>query len=87
MRQRHWLELLKDYDCDISYHSGKANVVADALSRKVAVMAHLTVSRPLQFEMQMFDLETYPRGRVPHLSTLTIQSSLLDCICSGQLTS
>ncbi|KAD3336800.1 hypothetical protein E3N88_32319 [Mikania micrantha] len=34
MRQRRWLELLKDYDCDILYHPGKANVVADALSRK-----------------------------------------------------
>ncbi|GJV60173.1 putative reverse transcriptase domain-containing protein [Tanacetum coccineum] len=34
MRQRRWLELLSDYDCDIRYHSGKANVIADALSRK-----------------------------------------------------
>ncbi|GJY28601.1 putative reverse transcriptase domain-containing protein [Tanacetum coccineum] len=34
MRQRRWLELLSDYDCEIRYHSRKANVVADALSRK-----------------------------------------------------
>ncbi|KAD2805228.1 hypothetical protein E3N88_38605 [Mikania micrantha] len=34
MRQRRWLELIKDYDCEILYHPGKANVVADALSRK-----------------------------------------------------
>ncbi|GKE16972.1 putative reverse transcriptase domain-containing protein [Tanacetum coccineum] len=34
MRQRRWLELLADYDCEICYHPGKANIVADALSRK-----------------------------------------------------
>ena len=34
MLQRRWLELLKDYDCDLLYHPGKANVVADALSRR-----------------------------------------------------
>ena len=32
LRQRRWLELIKDYDCTIEYHPGKANVVADALS-------------------------------------------------------
>nr|GFC46939.1 putative reverse transcriptase domain-containing protein [Tanacetum cinerariifolium] len=34
MRKRRWLELLSDHDCEICYHPGKANVVADALSRK-----------------------------------------------------
>ena len=33
MRQRRWIDLIKDYDLDIHYHPGKANVVADALSR------------------------------------------------------
>ena len=35
MRQRRWLELFKDYDCIVDYHLGKANVVANALSRKM----------------------------------------------------
>jgi hypothetical protein len=34
MRQRRWLELIKDYDLEVHYHLSKANVVADALSRK-----------------------------------------------------
>nr|GEU57190.1 putative reverse transcriptase domain-containing protein [Tanacetum cinerariifolium] len=37
MRQRYWLELLSDYDCEICYHPGKGNVIADALSRKERV--------------------------------------------------
>ena len=34
LRQRRWLELIKDYDCTIEYHPGKVNVIADALSRQ-----------------------------------------------------
>jgi hypothetical protein len=34
MRQRRWLELIKDYELEVHYHPGKANVIADALSRK-----------------------------------------------------
>ncbi|KAD3336765.1 hypothetical protein E3N88_32284 [Mikania micrantha] len=40
MKQRRWVELLNDYDCEIHYHPGKANVVADALSRKSHVQNH-----------------------------------------------
>jgi hypothetical protein len=45
MRQRRWLELIKDYDLEIHYHLGRANVVADALSRK-AFCHCLTVRSP-----------------------------------------
>ena len=49
LRQRRWMKLIKDYDCVIDYHSRKANVVADALSRKSiqelrALNAHLSES-------------------------------------------
>ena len=41
LRQRRWMELIKDYDCVIDYHPGKANVVADALSRKTMQMLQM----------------------------------------------
>jgi hypothetical protein len=37
IRRRRWLELIKDYDCEINYHPSKANVVVDALSKKSTV--------------------------------------------------
>ena len=44
LRQRRWVEYLKDYDFELAYHPGKANVVADALSRR-SYMASLIASR------------------------------------------
>ena len=44
LRQRRWLELLKDYDCIIDHHPGKANIVADALSRKTMIAMSLKYS-------------------------------------------
>ncbi|GKE43481.1 putative reverse transcriptase domain-containing protein, partial [Tanacetum coccineum] len=48
MRQRRWLELLSDYDCDIRYHSGKANVVADAWLRVRALVMTISLDLPKQ---------------------------------------
>ncbi|KAJ3707632.1 hypothetical protein LUZ61_011337 [Rhynchospora tenuis] len=58
MRQRRWLELIKDYDLDIQYYAGKANVVADALSRKsqINLVTFLTKEPTLLEEMRRLDL-------------------------------
>ncbi|GJT91745.1 putative reverse transcriptase domain-containing protein [Tanacetum coccineum] len=53
MRQRHWLELLSDYDCEIRYHPRKANVMADALSRKDQIKTlRIEVVKPENFEVE-----------------------------------
>nr|GEX30535.1 reverse transcriptase domain-containing protein [Tanacetum cinerariifolium] len=55
MRQSHWLELLSDYDCKLLYHPGKANVVADALSRKER-------NKPLRVRALVMTIEVIPEG-------------------------
>ncbi|CAA0827452.1 Uncharacterized mitochondrial protein AtMg00860, partial [Striga hermonthica] len=59
MRQRRWLELVKDYGCSIQYHSGKANVVADALSQKVKgdLTYVITQQSPLIHEFAQMQLQ------------------------------
>ena len=59
LRQRRWMELLKDYDCTIDYHPGKANVVADALSQKsTGSLAYMqTVQLPLMVELRELGVE------------------------------
>ncbi|GJV10947.1 putative reverse transcriptase domain-containing protein [Tanacetum coccineum] len=62
MRQHRWLELLSDYDCDICYHPGKENVVADALSRKERVkplrVRALVMNIGLNFPKQILEAQT-----------------------------
>jgi hypothetical protein len=83
MRQRRWLESIKDYDLEVHYHPGKANVVADALSRKDQCN-HLElepVSEPLCEEMRRLNLEVVPQGS---LYALTAESDLYDRIVTAQ---
>jgi hypothetical protein len=63
-RQRRWLKLIKDYDLEIHYHPGKANVVADALSRKASCHC-LTIRIPdtiLCQEMEKLNLGIVQQG-------------------------
>jgi len=60
MRQRHWMEYLKDYDFELLYHPGKANVVADALSRKrVHMSAMMMKELELIEKLQDMNLNLY----------------------------
>ena len=79
MRQRRWLELIMDYDLNIQYHPGKANVVADALSRK-RYCSNLMVHKEqpeLCDEMEKLKLEIVEQGQ---LNELMIKYNLEDRI-------
>ena len=80
MRQRRWIEQIKDYDCCIIYHPGKANVVADALSRRSKSEASNLVLTTNQLAQQfgMIQFGTSPTTRWMSLATLIIQPMLTD---------
>ncbi|KAA0042442.1 putative Retrotransposon protein [Cucumis melo var. makuwa] len=77
MRQRRWLELVKDYHCEILYHPGKANVVADALSRKVAHSAALiTKQAPLLRDFERAEIAVSVGEVASQLAQLSVQPTL-----------
>ncbi|KAL0534284.1 hypothetical protein IC582_028573 [Cucumis melo] len=85
MRQRRWLELVKDYDCEILYHPGKANVVADALSRKVSHSAALiTRQAPLHRDLERAVIAVSVGAVIMQLAQLTVQPTLRQRIIDAQ---
>ena len=83
LRQRRWLELIKDYDIKLHYHPGKANVVADALSRKSYANTLVSGEMPKELadDLRELRLEIVPKGSV---ATLEVQSTLLEKVREAQ---
>jgi hypothetical protein len=84
MRQRRWLELIRDYYLEVHYHPGKANVVADALSRKVHCncLPVESYSETLGEDLRKLRLEIVEQG---NLHTISVESNLYDRISLAQL--
>jgi hypothetical protein len=84
LRQRRWLELIKDYDLGINYHLGKANVVADASSRRSHVSQLMVDSMPFDLceEFDKINLRIIANTMAMEME---VGSSLLQEIRRGQL--
>jgi hypothetical protein len=84
MTQRRWLELIKDYDLEIHYHLGKANMVADALSRKSQCNCVMMDSRinTMCDELSKMKIEVMPSGALSHIF---VKPTLRDQIIMAQL--
>ncbi|WVZ58395.1 LOW QUALITY PROTEIN: hypothetical protein U9M48_008672 [Paspalum notatum var. saurae] len=83
MRQRRWLELIKDYDLEIHYHPGKANVVADALSRRAHcnVIEARPTARVICHEMNEIEMPTEQQAE---LYNLIIEPTLKEQVIAAQ---
>ncbi|KAJ3704277.1 hypothetical protein LUZ61_007982 [Rhynchospora tenuis] len=92
LRQRRWLELMKDYDLELVYHPGKSNVVADALSRKnhENLATLITQQHDLLEDMRRLDLWVAPHEETDQvsdsglISSLVVKPTLLDEIKEAQ---
>ena len=87
LRQRRWMELLKDYDCKFDYHPGKANVVADALSRKsTGSLAYMqTIQLPLMVEVRELGVELGMHASGALFASFQLRPILLDRILEARL--
>ncbi|KAK1629630.1 hypothetical protein QYE76_003945 [Lolium multiflorum] len=83
MRQRRWIDLIKDYDMEIHYHPGKANVVADALSRLPCRLNSIIAEEQPSFhqEFEKFRLELVSEG---FLASIELQPTLIIQIKEAQ---
>jgi hypothetical protein len=78
MRQWRWLELIKDYELEVHYHPGKANVVADALSRKHRCNHLIIQSHPSCCDPEEPSLWVIPHGRLNNISLIpTIKEDVI----------
>jgi hypothetical protein len=84
MRQRRWLELIKDYDLEVHYHPGKANVVADAFSRKAQCNCVTMDSKvaTLCDELCKLNLEVVSSGTLNYIS---VEPTLHEQIIMAQI--
>ena len=82
MRQRRWLELMKDYDINIKYHLGKANVVADALSRKsgMGLAALVTIQEQITRDLEKLQIEVIEKDSLDIMSCIQAQPTLIEQI-------
>nr|GEZ60450.1 hypothetical protein [Tanacetum cinerariifolium] len=79
MRQRQWLELLSDYDCEICYHLGKENVVADALSQKERIKM-LSLHKALGTQLDMSTTYHPQTGGQSERNIQTLEDMLRACV-------
>ena len=87
LRQRRWMELLKDYDCTIDYHPGKAHVVVDTLSRKsTGSLAYMqTIQLPLMVELRELGVELGMHVTGALFTSFQLRPILVDQILEAQL--
>ncbi|KAL0455612.1 UNVERIFIED_CONTAM: Transposon Tf2-12 polyprotein [Sesamum latifolium] len=85
LRQRRWIELLKDYDCTIDYHPGKANIVADALSRKTVDQLAGMICYNVEYLTALRAMDVhFSVGGDLLLATMQVKPSLKDKIKDAQ---